>query len=1722
MSKKQYEDFLVDLFFKWAETHLSIGEKIHFKSPNDNNSLKLYKAFLKKSQLSFLLGHERICYFEINGCKIIPVLHGECEYGYTENYISLIRDLVSGQKKDFKDSVLLIIHNSSLDTLNNSSKDLSILGNVWNPQSIHEALTTYIDQIFNQKDNQLSKRLLNHQFELISSDGATMFGFRKLFDAVQDGKIEFHELGYLNDVDIQKWYQADPQLIDKRLSENKKLKDEIEYIFEQFPTEYKEKLVDLDFSEKFIKENFDENDLESWKISLDYEACQQERKNNSSQLITFQKYETEIEKFYARVKSDDLKKNTLASREHYLIVEIPDGKSEVGIDLVFENGQLAEQDVRKLGIAKKELTAKVNNRSKKKSILELVASFEGQPKFLDVNIKRLKPKECFKFKIILLPKNEFPIEAFATKYLINSKNETIVLEMDESEFKFNEQINQIYALKKCDEEIDLEAFGTVSFDDLLNTEEVVTFLLKGKHSTLKFEVQGVSSTTSLSLPLFFNQEFYLSFFNDDVYASYNVDKACITFMGREYKTRFDYKKLLEIEDYFLKTNTLSKTLSSKALISIDTLQQSYPDLGSAYANLYTYLRSKKTLVSLVSWGQKFCQLVEQIVNIYTQLISNIQTTKLLSIDENLLVNLGFSELNGEEYITPLHPLNLAYYLKLAYACKSDSSHAFKDLHTTTIRRLNAQGLLPFNWHPKHRFTYSQAVTEHPMWIKLVPHKQTQLDYIELVVKQKTVEFLEAFKVLFKHGERDTLLINSIHNGLNKEVFLGIVDLIERYKSRPENLPNIHISIYNRKLENTYFDDIADATNYTTLKVLSKLSLNDQNSDQVIDLIRRRITYSKFEITEDTNFNYAHLTFVRNDTEVEEASVDLNVEKSGIASDGLLAGETSFHQGYTYFTSAGLEGINLENNPVFKIVSRYSALSHAAWKGQNFYESNGLSLKVSNKLQELLESAYENSLWTIIIDPKVTLDFFKSQQDVVLIHYSDNYTNSAHYDAITVTKRRDLYDQILSQGQAGHIDEFNAFNGEWLLKMLTLPENSRREKKSIIAAYKYVNCLLFNSDITWVPLSVAEMVRVSGNIGFKMSESDFSTYCNGKKFGVMSDDVLFVGFKDQKMYLLPLEVKVGQKQKHPKGIEQAKKLKEYLENQLFGRQDLAGHLYRGLFVRQIMMQVEKYQLYKIYPENYFDKLLESRTSWLQGNYDIANIQNYPEGFVTAFVENSHVFDENFELNDNILVITLPGPYQNHFISTPLKDLLSNCSSENLLRIPDGYILNGVTSSTQITLSKDKTIQSENILNIEVHQEDTLKENCDNSQQHDFFLEKDDELAIFSPIMPEPEPKSEEPLRVHFGENVLTKEQLYWEPTNTAKFMNTNTGIIGTMGTGKTQFTKSLITQLMQNQNDNVNSAPIGMLIFDYKSDYVDDEFIQATNAQKYELHNLPYNPLSLFGNSPMLPIHTATGFAETMRKAFNLGIKQQLKLENLILACYEDCGINAEDPATWSIPAPTINDVWNKFLAQDKVEEDSLYAALFKLAKFKIFETDSTKMKSLYDLMSGVVVIELGNGYAAELKNLVVALTLDLFYVQMQKQGKPVVKGDFRQITKMICVDEAQNILSQNFTSLLKILKEGREYGVGLILSTQNISHFKTSEHNYADYMMTWVIHRVAQISNGDIKAIFNVDDKSEQENLMETIRRLDKHYSLYIDGHKKLVKMKDKAFWELCQQLEFS
>ncbi|MDE7432729.1 MAG: ATP-binding protein [Lachnospiraceae bacterium] len=356
-----------------------------------------------------------------------------------------------------------------------------------------------------------------------------------------------------------------------------------------------------------------------------------------------------------------------------------------------------------------------------------------------------------------------------------------------------------------------------------------------------------------------------------------------------------------------------------------------------------------------------------------------------------------------------------------------------------------------------------------------------------------------------------------------------------------------------------------------------------------------------------------------------------------------------------------------------------------------------------------------------------------------------------------------------------------------------------------------------------------------------------------------------------------------------------------------------------------------------------------------------------------------------------------------------------------------------------------------------------------------------------------------MKIIFGTK-QNDEELIWQPNDTNLIMHTNTGIIGTMGTGKTQFTKSLITQVYRESTNNIGGQPVGILIFDYKGDYnaQKTDFIEATNANVYSLFHLPYNPLSIIvGNcpKPMLPLHIANSFKETLSKAYGLGVKQETLLREVIMEAYAQKGINKVDPSTWTNAAPTFHDVYNIYITREDVKEDSLYAAMKAIEDFEIFEPDVSKTKSLYDLIDGVTVIDL-SGYDAQIQNLIVAITLDLFYMQMQTSGHSYIDGNYRQLNKIVLVDEADNFLSQDFLSIKKIMKEGREFGVGTILSTQLLSHFSNDSGDFANYIFTWVVHNVADLSAKDVKKIFNTQTKADEDRIYRDIKNLQKHHSL--------------------------
>ena len=367
-------------------------------------------------------------------------------------------------------------------------------------------------------------------------------------------------------------------------------------------------------------------------------------------------------------------------------------------------------------------------------------------------------------------------------------------------------------------------------------------------------------------------------------------------------------------------------------------------------------------------------------------------------------------------------------------------------------------------------------------------------------------------------------------------------------------------------------------------------------------------------------------------------------------------------------------------------------------------------------------------------------------------------------------------------------------------------------------------------------------------------------------------------------------------------------------------------------------------------------------------------------------------------------------------------------------------------------------------------------------------------------------------------------LVWYPNDTTKVFHTNTGIIGTMGTGKTQFTKSLITQLCRQQKNNFNGNPLGILIFDYKGDYnnTKKDFVEATNAKVLKLHRLPFNPLSIFETKeykPLLPVHTANTFKDTLARAFRLGPKQQTVLYTCMMQAYEKMGIFPNEPETWQRSAPTFEMVYDIYDKNESVvKNDSLAAVMQKINAFQLFEPKPYSTASLFDILDGVVVIDL-SGYDPDLQSLIVAITLDQFYSQMHAAGSSATDGTLRQLTKFILVDEADNFMKEEFPSLKKIMKEGREFGVGTILSTQFLDHFVAGEDNYSKYILTWIVHNVADLKKNDVEFVFKTKANSEETNaIYQNIKGLDRFNSAVKIGNESVRYIKEKPFFELVKE----
>ncbi|WP_425998239.1 hypothetical protein [Caulobacter sp. DWR1-3-2b1] len=319
---------------------------------------------------------------------------------------------------------------------------------------------------------------------------------------------------------------------------------------------------------------------------------------------------------------------------------------------------------------------------------------------------------------------------------------------------------------------------------------------------------------------------------------------------------------------------------------------------------------------------------------------------------------------------------------------------------------------------------------------------------------------------------------------------------------------------------------------------------------------------------------------------------------------------------------------------------------------------------------------------------------------------------------------------------------------------------------------------------------------------------------------------------------------------------------------------------------------------------------------------------------------------------------------------------------------------------------------------------------------------------------------------------------------------NMGVVGDLGTGKTQLLKSLIYQIASSAPVNRGIRP-RVLIFDYKKDYSSADFVAATGAKVVKPQRLPLNLFDVSDmEESMSPwLDRFRFFADVLDKIYSgIGPVQRDKLKRAVRSAYEGAGG----------AAPTIYDVHAAYSDLLEGKSDSPMAIIDDLVDMEIFERDPGKCIPFNQFLDGVVVVSLDAfGQDDRSKNMLVAVMLNMFYENMLKTPKRPFLGEapqLRAIDSYLLVDEADNIMRYEFDVLRKLLLQGREFGCGVILASQYLRHFKVNATDYREPLLTWFVHKVPNLTSSELSALGLANGASE---VAERIKTLANHQCLY-------------------------
>ena len=271
-------------------------------------------------------------------------------------------------------------------------------------------------------------------------------------------------------------------------------------------------------------------------------------------------------------------------------------------------------------------------------------------------------------------------------------------------------------------------------------------------------------------------------------------------------------------------------------------------------------------------------------------------------------------------------------------------------------------------------------------------------------------------------------------------------------------------------------------------------------------------------------------------------------------------------------------------------------------------------------------------------------------------------------------------------------------------------------------------------------------------------------------------------------------------------------------------------------------------------------------------------------------------------------------------------------------------------------------------------------------------------------------------------------------NIFNLANANGIILATSGSGKSYFTKLLLSRQYLNGCDIIIIDPQG-------------EYLAITEHYKGETITISknsetiINPLDLMGHeylekrlSLMDLFHIMFGEINELQKSL---------LDKAIDLTYENCGITRDsweshEPPIMSDLLETLTKLEKRAVQQEKVTYRALINRIQMYTKKGVFGFLDRKTQINFD--NNFVCFNIGN-MPKQVKPVVMYLVLDYVYMKM--------KGSTRR--KLLVVDEAWSMLqtAEESSYIFEIVKTCRKFNLGLLMITQDVADLVGSKAGHA-------------------------------------------------------------------------